>query len=346
MTARDGSGFAPFVGATPTASPIDRASTVAIVAGEPALTRAELDARLQEMVERYERLPEGNRTTPTWRNQRRRRIIQTAVHDAVLRQHVATTPVELTTEQVEAAARETLGHVFDDERLLQRYLHSRNQTREEYLEAQRVVLAEDTILERRGPLEPAEAEIQEFYERNRERWNEAERVLARTVTVRLRQNANEQQIAEARARIDALRDRIANGEDFATVAREASESADRMRGGDMGWLVRGRRREMVDNGVEDVLFRAEVGTRTEVLRTHLGFQFFEVLDKRAAGVRGLDEVTDSIREPLRRRKRDRLRAELVNELLESVAVEYIEANFGLEPETDAAGTPDETIVPE
>ena len=310
--------------------------SVAFVDCEPVMTVEELHAQVAELVERYERLPDRDATTAAWRNERRERIVRGAVQNAILDHHAAGRGIEVSDEDVTDEIRADLGHVFEDERLFERFLESRDSDRESYQNEVRRQIAIDRILQERGQLEPTEEDVQSFYEQNRERWREGERVRVRTITIRLRGTAAEDDVEAARVRIEALRERVLDGEDFATVALAESESADRVRGGDRGWIVRGRRRQLVEDGVEELLFASEIGDVTESIRTRLGWQFFEVLDKRPEGLRDLDEVQEILREPLRRRNRDRLSRELEDELVASMEVLYLEDRWGVEEEEAVA----------
>jgi parvulin-like peptidyl-prolyl isomerase len=242
--------------------------------------------------------------------------------------------VEISDDAIEAALRAELEHVYEDSRLFERYLHSRNITRDDVWEGKRRELQELRLLEQRGAVEPSEAELREYYENNRERWTEGERARIRGITIRVRRNSTEAVVEESRLRAEAARARIEAGESFADVAREVSETHDRLRGGDMGWLVRGRRRELVDSGIERAIFTTRPGSLTPVLRTDAGFQFFELMEVRPAGPRLLDEVEEIIRQPIRRRIRERLRLEIVSELEQRHAIEYFESNWGLEAESE------------
>lgn len=312
---------------------------VAFVNCEPVMTVAELEAGVAELVERYERLPDRDATTAQWRNERRRRLVRGAVQTAILDTHAAGRGIEVTDDDVNESIRADLGHVYEDERMFERFLESRNTTRETYEAEVRREIAIDRILQERGQLEPSPDDVQRFYDQNRERWREGDRVRVRTITIRLRADADEDAEAEGRTRIDAIRDRVTNGEDFGEVAEAESESADRVRGGDRGWIVQGRRRQLLEDGVEEVLFAAEIGDITEPIRTRLGWQIYEILDKRPEGFRDLDEVQDILREPLLRRNRDRLSRELENELVDSVDVLLLEDRWGLEEETGAEAVP-------
>ncbi len=308
-----------------------------IVDGEVVLTIEQQEARLAEMVERYESLPSRQETTAAWRDERRERIADTAVEDFVMARHVRRHPPEISDEALQAHLQEALGAVYADEMLYARLLAQRGVTRDEYEASERQVLAEDILLSQRGSFEPTEDEIVAFYERNRDRFQEGERALVRTITVRVRRGSSDQELADAIERIQALHARVTTGgEDFADVATAESETLDRLNGGSMGWLVRGRRPELANNGVEDALFSAPLGQVTEPLRTDLGYQIFVVEDRREQGIRELDEVRATIAAPVRRTARERLRRDLIRELLADADVQYLRQQWRLETEAGAA----------
>lgn len=316
------------------AAGIDDAGAAVMVDGEVVLTIAEQEERLAAMVERYESLPSRQETTAAWRDQRRDIIADRAVEDFVMARYIRDNPPEITAEMFDEHLRETLGAVYDDDVLYPRLLAQRGMTRDEYEASERQSLAEDLLLSERGSIEPTEDEIVAFYERNRERFQEEERALVRTITVRLRRGASDQEDAEALARIRELHERVTSGgEDFAEVASTESETLDRLDGGLIGWLVRGRRPELSGHGVEDLLFSAPLNEVTEPVRTELGYQIFRVEDRREAGIRGLDEVRGTIAAPVRRATRERLRREMIRELLADADVNYLLERWELESGT-------------
>lgn len=310
-------------------------NAVAAVGGRAVLTQEELQSEVQEAVTRFERLPDREPTNARWRNHRRRQVVLNAVHEQVIADYVQSQNIVVSDEELSAFVRTEIPHVFDDERLFTRLLESRGVTREQFMAEKRMELQQDRVLSARGTLEPTAEQLQTHYAENQERWRAEDRALVSTITIRVRRNAPEEQETAARDRINAIRARLAAGEDFAEVARTESEGADRSRSGDMGWIERGARPHLAEDGVEEVLFRAPVGEVTEAVRTQLGYQIFLVRDRRNAGVRALDEVEDSIRMMLLRQNRQTLRSALVRELLETAQVEYFEDRWGLEPEDEA-----------
>lgn len=320
--------------ADPAAPPAAPPSPVALeVDGTPVLDAETLEARVQEMVERYERVAGRPETTARWRNQRRRRIVQEALQDHLIAREVARQGIVVTDEDIDAVLAEDLGHIHGNPQLFARYLESRGVTAEVYREGRRAEIAESRLLETRGALEPTEAERLAFYEENRERWRAEERIRASTITIRLPSTAPEDQAVRARERLDEARRRIVDGgEPFSVVAEQVSMGPERRRGGEMGWVMRGRRTHLVADGVEDVIFSLPPGEVSHPIRTELGYQLFLVHEHRAEGVRQLDELEDHIGRPLRRQLRQRLRLELVRELENDVSVTYREEHWGIEPE--------------
>lgn len=320
-------------GDEPRSAPDAEDPPVALVDGVPVMTASELTTMLDDIVQRYERIDGRPPTTPEWRDDRRRRLVQDAVHDTLVRQYVEAQPLSITDAQVDDALRVELRHVFEEQELFERFLLSRDTTREAYLADKRYELAVDEVLGGAEALAPNEDDIRAFYDANRENWREDDRVKLSAITIRVRPNAPEEQVQQALDRLTALTDGI-TPERFPDVARQHSEASERFQGGDLGWIVRGRRAQFQDNGVEDALFAAPIGAITEPMRTQLGWQVFWVQDRREAGVRDYDEVRDVLAEPIRRRNRQRALQQLVNQLMETASVEYQREHWGMESPAD------------
>jgi hypothetical protein len=77
---------------------------------------------------------------------------------------------------------------------------------------------------------------------------------------------------EAQALAAQIRERlVAPGADFLAVARETSEDGSRERGGDMGWLGRGR----LAPAYEQAAFGMDVGAVSEPVETEFGFHLIQ-----------------------------------------------------------------------
>lgn len=93
---------------------------------------------------------------------------------------------------------------------------------------------------------------------------------------------------EARQKILALRSRLQAGEDFATLAREASDDpGSGSRGGDLGWFTDGR---MVPE-FQDAAFGASLGNLVGPIETSFGFHLIEVTRRAELEVQIADFAT-------------------------------------------------------
>ncbi len=89
------------------------------------------------------------------------------------------------------------------------------------------------------------------------------------------------------------------GTDFATLAREKSTAPEAEHGGDLGYFAMG---EMPAEF--NVVFGLPKGGISGIVKSPYGFHVFKLEEKRRAGRIGLDEVSQSIAEKLRREKED------------------------------------------
>jgi peptidyl-prolyl cis-trans isomerase C len=73
----------------------------------------------------------------------------------------------------------------------------------------------------------------------------------------------------------ALKDEIANGADFADVARQHSSCPSGQRGGDLGEFGPG----MMVREFDEVVFSADVGTLQGPVKTQFGYHLLEVTSR-------------------------------------------------------------------
>ncbi|MEM6796110.1 MAG: peptidyl-prolyl cis-trans isomerase, partial [Acidobacteriota bacterium] len=130
--------------------------------------------------------------------------------------------------------------------------------------------AVDLYLEVHGPplLIPSEAEVLAFYEENPERFEQLGRRFVWNIFRRERPDE------DAAKFLEDLRMRWVEGESFRSLAKGFSDSETRLLGGRLGWIVRGR----LPQELEDVLFALENEQVTAPLKVRGGFALFQVTD--------------------------------------------------------------------
>lgn len=140
-------------------------------------------------------------------------------------------------------------------------------------------------------IEATDEEIEAFYFENTEQFEQPEQVEASHILIQLTPGETEEARAAKVEQLEALRERIEEGEDFADLAREASEDVGSAeRGGHLGFFGRG---QMIP-AFEEAAFALEPGELSDVVETQFGYHLIRVSDRRDAGTVPLEEVSDQI----------------------------------------------------
>lgn len=137
---------------------------------------------------------------------------------------------------------------------------------------------------------PDEAAIAAYYAENESRFVIPLRAHLRHIMVAVPQGGEGGAVdTAAKEKIAAAQARLAQGADFAALARELSEDAAAQQGGDMGWITP----EALDAAFAPV-FSLEAGAVSEPLRSAQGYHLFKVEAIESNALLPLDEVRPAI----------------------------------------------------
>jgi len=123
--------------------------------------------------------------------------------------------------------------------------------------------------------------------------------------------------ADAKRKLNNLRERILNGADFGELAKLNSDDASSVKGGDLGWLYPG---DTVPQ-FERVMDSLKPGQVSEPFATSFGWHLVQVLERRQAPVSG-ERKRQEARLILRERKADEAYQEWLRQLRDRAFVEY------------------------
>lgn len=123
--------------------------------------------------------------------------------------------------------------------------------------------------------------------------------------------------AEARRRLDVLRERLDNKADFAALARLHSEDASGAKGGDLGWLSPG---DTVPE-FEGAMNALELGQISVPVKTPFGWHIIQVIERRDEDM-SRDRQRHAAQIALRARKSDESYQEWVRQLRDRAYIEY------------------------
>jgi len=105
--------------------------------------------------------------------------------------------------------------------------------------------------------------LRAYYDLNLNKFQRPEQVHARLITAAVDPQAKPEEVAKAKSRIDTAYRELQGGKDFGSVAEQYSDDLYRVKGGDLGWLHRGR----LEPDCEKVAFSLPVGKVSEPFRT-------------------------------------------------------------------------------
>ena len=151
-------------------------------------------------------------------------------------------------------------------------------------------------------------------ERSRNQPTIVDQTHARHILIKVNEQTSE---ADAKARIDRLRERLVAGASFEDLARANSEDASSAKGGDLGWISPG---DTVPD-FEHAMDKLAVNEISQPVRTPFGWHLIQVLERRKQDVT-VERRREQARQAIRQRKSDEQFEEFVRQLRDRTYVEY------------------------
>jgi peptidyl-prolyl cis-trans isomerase C len=163
-------------------------------------------------------------------------------------------------------------------------------------------------------------QVQDFYAKNPDQFQQAERVRASHILIGLPENADAAAKAQARAKAEQVLKDVKAGKDFAALAKEhSSDPGSAANGGDLGYFQQG---QMV-GPFNDAAFSMKPGATSELVETQFGFHIIKVADKETSRTVPLDEVRTQVEEYLQNMNRQQETEAFVNGLKAKSKVEVL-----------------------
>lgn len=287
---------------------------------ETEITQGDLRAEMNMLMGRMQ-----GQVPPEQMAQMQEEMLQGAMENLVIREllrsEVERKDIEVTDEEVEERV-EMLRQQIPPGMTLEEQLAQMDLSVEAFRSNIRMEMAFNKLIEQNVPeVSVSDEEIEAFYEENQEEYfTLPERVEASHILINTTELTTDEELAEARARIEAIREQLVDGADFAELAMAESEGPSSVEGGALGAFARG---QMVPP-FEEAAFAQEIGEIGEIVETDFGFHIIKVTDRLEPGVQPLDENREQIAEFLGSQTRETALRSYINGLREQATIEFMQ----------------------
>ncbi|MEN8178415.1 MAG: SurA N-terminal domain-containing protein [Pseudomonadota bacterium] len=160
-------------------------------------------------------------------------------------------------------------------------------------------------------VEVDEDALLEYYDNNQEKYGLPEERQASHILIKLDEDADQASLTEVLAKINGLKLRIDQGEDFAELAKANSEDpGSAENGGDLGFFGKG----IMDPVFEKAVFNLQEGELSEPVRTAFGLHLIKLTGINAGSVKTFDEARTEVETAYRKAEGERLYFEQAEKL--------------------------------
>ncbi|GBF23415.1 foldase protein PrsA, partial [Candidatus Gastranaerophilus sp. (ex Termes propinquus)] len=276
----------------------------------------------------------------------RDRIVNELVVKKILDQEIAKREITVSEDEIKKAKEEIVEKVGGDERfkeLMKQNDVSDKQLKEDITNEIRV----NKLVEATADVSVSDAEVKDFYNKNKQNFNFPERVKASHILIEanpeiIRQEIvtgdkkgilNAEQIDEkVKVELDKklavaneVRGKLlGNISDFEKLAKDYSaDTMSAKKGGDLGFFTKG---DMV-KPFSDAAFSLKPNTVSEVVETPFGYHIIMVTDRAKEGVAPFEQVEGEIKAYLEQTKRVAALQKLFEGLKSSAKIVYVDSSF-------------------
>jgi peptidyl-prolyl cis-trans isomerase D len=153
--------------------------------------------------------------------------------------------------------------------------------------------------------------LESWYEDNKANYTVAEQREVRQILAPLPEDADPAHVEQARARAEALAQRIRSGEKMTDIVTAEDGTAQQpLEYSEFGFLGRG----MLDTGIEDAVFAAAAGQLVGPLRSRFGFHVLEIGQIKSSAASSFAEVRADVERDFRHAEAAKAWAELTDRL--------------------------------
>ncbi len=177
----------------------------------------------------------------------------------------------------------------------------------------------DKLIKKYATVNLTEKDLKEYYEKNKDKFKEPSSLKVRYIYIKVDPSDPKGRI-KAREKAEKAYKEINEGKDFGDVAYRYSEDLSRIKGGDIGYVHKGR----FPKQIEDEIYKLEVGQVSKIIETDTGLHIIKVEAKRPPRLVPYEEIKDKLKKELTQSMQEKKFNQLIEDAKKSLKVEIYE----------------------
>lgn len=166
-------------------------------------------------------------------------------------------------------------------------------------------------------------DLRKFYDSNKEKFFEPEKVRVFHIMIPVDPSSNAEERDKAKKLAEELAKRAKAGEDFSALATKYSKDAYRVKGGELGFIHRGR----LEPEIEDIAFSLGEGEAGGPVKTMYGYSIVKAGERKAASPLSFDDAREKARKLLKDIRKKELMEGLMTLLFKKSRIEILDPEF-------------------
>ncbi len=261
---------------------------VATVNGE-SITEEAFDSQMKNNKMNYT-LQTGKTLTPDQESVLEKQVLQAMITKYVLLQKFRDLNLSVDPDRVDVEMQKVQDQ-YPTEEAFKQELNAKGYTlerlRKEITQSLQVFKLQQEIIR---DVQVTDDELRRAYNANLDKITQPETVHARHILIKVPENATEEQKANALTKIEAIQQELANGADFAELAKEKSEGPSNVNGGDLGFFPA----DKMVKPFADAAFALNPGEISGIVETSFGYHIIKVEGKKDPWLPTFEQVKESL----------------------------------------------------
>lgn len=264
---------------------------IVAVVNDGVITLSELNAALERVMERIEKIPEEARRNEV-AAQARKAVMNQLIDRTLLEQEASKLKITVTENDVDTALESLLADRGLTYERLQGTLAAEGADIAEYRDEIRRDLLRRKLIERtvKSKVSVADEEVGAYYAKHRNDYEGKEAVRIQQILIVKPRDATDRTIQKAKRDAEAILKKVKAGESFDLLVGMHSQGPAANAGGDLGFMEKG----MMFPAVDEAAFRMKTGEISDVIESPIGFHIIRIIDRRGAGIKPIEEVRQEI----------------------------------------------------